>query len=175
MRRKAWLFVIFAIIIFAQLTVLSSLFHPIQAQGSTYGDSIVEIAKLNYVYGWASVTVSSAFSSSSQNGAVVTLHPTILFSNGTQLIVNSSYSFQIKLPRTGDCFCNGGTSLLGTNATLDTSNPVVATVIANASSFLIDNMPKSGAENGNVFQYEYYWFIVQGYSFVSISGESVAY
>lgn len=174
MRRKAWLFVIVALIIFAQLTVLTSMFHPIQAQGSAYGNSIVEIAKMNYVSGWVSVTISSAFSAS-QNGTVARLHPTIQFPNGSQVIVNSSYSFQIKLPRTGDCFCSGGTSLFGTNATLDTSNPVIATIVTNASNFLIGNMPKSGSEIGSVFQYEYYWFIVQGYGLVSINGESVAY
>jgi hypothetical protein len=176
MKRKAWLFVVLAVIIFAQLTVLYSFFYPIQTQGFTYSNSIVEIAKLNYVYGWASITITAPSEVATlTNGTQVTIHPTVLFPNGTQVVVNSTYSFQLKLPRTGDCFCNGGTGLLGTNASLDTTHPIVVAIVTNASSFLIENMPKSGSTIGDVFEYQYYWFVIQGDASVSVSGYSVAY
>jgi hypothetical protein len=145
-------------------------------QGSTYSNSLVEIAKLNYVYGWASVTISAPYGVATlTNGTQVAIYPTVLLPNGTQVLVNSSYTFQLKLPRTRDCFCSGGTSLLGTNASLDTAHPIVAAIVTNASSFLIQSMPKSGSTIGDVFQYEYYWFVIQGFASVSISGYSVAY
>lgn len=181
MKRKALLFVILVVVIFAQLIVFYSFFHPVQAQGFTYNSSLVEIGKMIYVSGEVSVTVSAPISVAQlSNGTQVNLKPTIQFPNGTQVIVNSTYTFQMKLPRTGDCLCNGGTSLYGEVTSSEQTipgfgegNPIVAAVIANQSSSVIDGMPKSGSTVDGLFQY--YWFVVQGDASVSISGYSVAY
>lgn len=176
--KKAWLFVILAVIIFAELTVLNSFFYPIQTEGFTYNNSIVEIGKMVYASGWVSVTIAGPSGIGElSNGTQVKLNPIVQFPNGTQVIVNSTYTFQLRLPRTGDCFCNGGTSLFGNNGqspeSLDQSHPIVAAVVANASSFLINGMPRSGCTIDSLFQY--YWFIVQGDSSIYISGYGVAY
>ncbi len=177
MKRKIWLFVLLAIIIFAQLTILSSFFHPIQTEGFAYSNSLVEIGKMTYVYGLASITISGPSGVGQlPNGTEITLNPIVQFPNGTRIVVNSSFSFQIELPRTGDCFCNGGTSLIGVSgdsASLDQSHPFVAAVVANVSSFLIDTMPKSESTVDGLFQY--YWFLVLGDASVSVTGYSVAY
>jgi hypothetical protein len=181
MKRKVLVFVIFVVLIFAQLVVLYSFFHPVQTEGFAYNSSLVEIGKMIYVSGDVSITVSAPIAVAQlSNGTQVNLKTTIQFPNGTQVIVNSTYTFQIKLPRTGDCLCNGGAGLYGeissngqTIPSIDQSNPIVAAVIANQSSSVIDGMPKSGSTVNGLFQY--YWFVVQGDASVSISGYSVAY
>jgi hypothetical protein len=177
MKRKALFFVVLVILVFAQLTALYSFFYPVQTFGGTYGaDSIVEIAKFAYVYGTATVTVTAPLGIATlTNGTQITLNPVIQFPNGSLVTVNSTYSFQLKLPRTGDCFCNGGTSLLGTNTSLDTSSPIVVAIVNNASSLLIQSMPRSGSTIGQGLQYQYYWFVIQGAASVSVSGYGVAY
>jgi hypothetical protein len=177
MKKKIWLFVLLAVIIFAQSTILSSFFHPIQTEGFAFNNSLVEIGKTTYVYGSVSITISGpSVVGQLPNGTQVTLNPIVQFPNGTKVVVNSSYSFQIVLPRTGDCYCNGGTGLIGVSgdsANLDQSHPFVAAVVANISSFLIDTMPKSGSTVDGLFQF--YWFLVLGDASVSITGYSVAY
>src|SRR2546428_7459079 len=136
MKRKVWLFVALVLIIIAQLTVLSSFFHPFQAQGFTYNNSIVEISKMSYVYGWASITIQAP------SGGSLTK---VQLPNGTQISVNSPYTFEMKLPRTGDCLCNGGTGLFGTNISIDENQPIAAAIIANVSSFEISTISRSGS------------------------------
>jgi hypothetical protein len=180
MRRKVWLFVIFAIIVFAQVTVLDSFFHSFQASGFTYNTSVVEVGKMNYAYGWASITVTGSTGTAQlPNGTIIRLNPILQFSNRTQIIVNSTtFTFKMVFPRTGDCFtCSGGTGLFGNNgqtlASLDPSHPIVAAVVSNASSFFISTMPESGSTMDSLFQY--YWFIIQGDASVSLNGYGVAY
>ena len=181
MKRKVLLFVILVVLIFAQLIVLYSFFHPVQTQGFAYNTSLVEIGKMIYVSGQVSITISAPITVAQlSNGTQVTLKPTIQFPNGTQVLVNSTYSFQMKLPRTGDCLCNGGAGLYGeitssgqTIPSLDQSSPIVAAIIANQSSSVIDGMPTSGSTVSGLFQY--YWFVVQGDASVTVSGYSVAY
>ena len=180
MKRKAWLFVIFALIIFTQVTILGSFFHSFQASGFTYNTSVVEIGKMNYAYGWASITVNApTVTAQLSNGTLVKLNPIIQFSNGTQIIVNSTtYTFKMMFPRTGDCFtCSGSTSLGGNNgqsvASLDPNHPIVAAIVTNASSFFLSSMPTSGSSTDNLFQF--YWFVIEGDASVSINGYGVAY
>jgi hypothetical protein len=179
MKRKAWIFVILAIILFAQLTIMDSLFHSFDSQGFTYSTSVVEIGKMSYVYGWASITVTAPIGLGQlANGTEVRLYPIIQFANGTQIAVNSTFTFNMVLPWTGSCFtCSGSTSLSGNNgqsvANLDPSHPIVAAIVTNASSFFISTMPTSGSTSNDLFQF--YWFIIQGVATVSLNGYSVAY
>jgi hypothetical protein len=179
MRRKAWLFVIFAVIIFAQITVLNSFFHPFNSQGFAYNTSIVEIGKMSYVYGWASITVAGPTGVGHlANGTEVKLNPIIQFSNGTQITVNSTFTLKMVFPWTASCFtCNGATGLSGNNGqeltSLDTNHPIVVAIVTNASSFFISNMPASGSTMDSLFQF--YWFTIQGDASVSVNGYGVAY
>lgn len=179
MKRKAWLFVIFAVIMFAQVTVLNSFFHSFDSQGFAHNTSVVEIGKMSYVSGWASITVGGPSGVGKlANGSEVRLNPVIQFSNGTQVIVNSTLTFKMSFPRTGGCFaCSGATGLSGNNgqmvASLDSNHPIVAAVVANASSYFISSIPASESTVDNLFQF--YWFTIYGDASVSVSGYGVAY
>jgi len=179
MKRKAWLFVIFAIIIFAQFTILDSFFHPFDSQGMTYNTSIVEVGKMSYVYGWASITIGGPTGIGQlPNGTEVRLNPIIQFTNGTQIVVNSTFTFKMVFPWSGGCFtCTGSAGLFVNNGetppSFNSNHPIVAAVVANASSFLIGTLPASGSTSDSLFQY--YWFIIQGDASVSLNGYSVAY
>ena len=178
MKRKAWLFVIFAIIIFAQLAVLDSFFHPFNSQALTYNTSVVEIGKMSYVYGWASITVAGPTGLATlANGTEIRVNPVIQFTNGTRIVVNSTFTFKMVFPRTGSCFtCSGGSALPGNSGqtlSFDSNHPIVAAIVTNASSFLISSMPTSGSTADSLFQY--YWFLIQGDASVSVNGYSVAY
>ncbi len=179
MKRKAWIFVILAILMFAQLTIMNSLFHSFDSQGFTYNTSIVEIGKMSYVYGWASITITGPTGIGHlPNGTEVMLNPIIQFTNGTQIVVNSTFTFKMVFPWTGACStCSGATGLPGNNgqtvASLDPSHPIVVAIVTNASSFFLSNMPTSGSTSNDLFQY--YWFIIQGDATVSLNGYSVAY
>jgi hypothetical protein len=179
MRKKAWLFVIFAIIVFTQITILDSFFHSFNSQGFAYNTSIVEIGKMSYVYGWASITIAAPTGIGHlPDGTEVRSKPIIQFSNGTQIVVNSTFTFKMVFPRTGGCFtCTGSAGLFENNGQTPTSfnstHPIVAAVVTNASSFLMGTMPASGSTADNLFQY--YWFTIQGDASVSLNGYSVAY
>jgi hypothetical protein len=167
MKRKVWIFVALAVVILGQLTVLSSFFHSFETEGFLYGTSVVEISKMNYVYGWASITVSNSFGTSS---------PVIVqFTNGTQIQVNSTYTFELKFPRTGDCFCNGASGLFGTNVYINESQPIVAAVLANVSSSTIDAIRSDGSPTLYNGLFDFYWFTIQGESSLTLNGYSVSY
>ena len=167
MKRKMWLFVALVVVVLGQLTVYSSFFHSFETSGYLYGTSVIEISKMNYVYGWASITVTTPLGASSP--------ALVQFANGTQIPVISAYTFKFVLPRTGDCFCNGGTGLPGTNISIDESQPIAAAVLANASSFQIKSLPSNGATADFNGLFDFYWFTVQGESSLSLTGYSVSY
>ena len=165
MKRKVWLFVLLIVIIISQLTVLSSFFHPIETQG--FGiccNSVVVISKMSYVYGWVSIDIQGATS-----GQPATLQ----FSNGSMISLTSEYKFEIRLPRTGDFSGNAGVDAYGVN--LSESQPIGAVVLSNSSSFEISTLPSTTTINEGLFSYSVYWFIIKGYSQVSITGYGVAY
>jgi hypothetical protein len=165
LKKKIWLFVGLVVILITQLAALSSFFHPFQTEGFTYNNSIIEISMGSYVFGWASLQISGA---TSQNPV------TLQFPNGSQMVLTSDYTFKMKFPRTGDCFCSAGTSLFGTNVALNESQPIVAAVVANASSFEIDSIPKNGTliDDG---LFDVYWFVLVGDASVYINGYGVSY
>ena len=165
MKRKVWIFLALVVVIIAQLTVVSSAFHSFQTEGITYGNSIVEISKFNYVSAWAMIQVSGA----SQQYPV-----TLQFSNGSQTTLTSpEFSFKVNLPRTGDCFCNGAGGLYQTNVYINQSQPIAAAIVVNASSFAISGIPNGMSEFGGLF--DTYWFVVSGDASVFVSGHGVAY
>jgi hypothetical protein len=164
MKRKIWLAVALLVVIIVQTGVLSSFFHPFQAEEFSYGTSIVEISKMSYVFGWVKLDITGA---SPQNPV------TIQFPNGTQTVLTFDYSFDMKLPRTGDCLCSGATSLYETSTQINQSQPIVAGVVANASSFQIQLIPKSGSTIDGLV--DLYWFLVTGDASVSINGYGLSY
>ncbi|MFI5419533.1 MAG: hypothetical protein ACHQ1H_01055 [Nitrososphaerales archaeon] len=167
MKTKLWLFVALVVVILGQLTVLSSFFHSFETDGFLYGTSVVEISKMNYVYGWASITVSNPFGTSS---------PVIVqFANGTQIPVNSTYTFEMKFPRTGDCFCNGASGLFGTTVYVNESQPIVAAVLTNVSSSMVDAIRQSGSATPYNGLFDFYWFTIQGESSLTLNGYGVSY
>jgi hypothetical protein len=164
LKKKIWLFVGLVVILIAQLAALSSFFHPFQTQGLIYDNSIVEISKMSYVFGWATLQIS---------GATPQYPVTLQFPNGSQKVLTSDYTFQMKFPRTGDCFCDAATSLYGTNVDLNQSQPIVAAVVDNASSFEIDSIPKNGTLIDNLF--DVYWFVLVGDASVYVNGYGLSY
>jgi hypothetical protein len=160
--RRIWVLVALVVIIVSQLTILSSFFHPIQTQG--FGiccSSIIVISKQSYVYGWVSIDIQ---------GPSAGYPATLQFQNGSQISLSSEYKFDMKLPKTGDCFCSAGTDAYGVN--LNQSQPIGAVVMSNASSFEISSLPNSTTINNGLFNV--YWFVIQGYSQVTITGYGVA-
>lgn len=168
MKTKVWLVVLLLLIIISQFAVLSSFFHTFNAGGIAQTESLVEIGKMSYVFGWASVEVQ---------GPSPQYPVTLQFENGTQITLSSDYSFRMNLPRTGDCFCNGGGNLPETNFEVNQSLPIAALIISNATSipgFGEGILPQSGTsfDQGLI---DVYWFIVLGVAVVTITGYGVAY
>jgi len=164
MKRKGWLLVLLVLIVISQFTVLSSFFHSFQTYGIAQNDSIVEISKMSYLYGWASIDISGA-----TPGYPITLQ----FSNGTQITLHSEYKFEMRFPRTGDCFCNAETSLYGTSINLNASQPIAAAILSNASS-LETFIPKSGTSIDQGL-FDLYWFTIQGDAIVTVTGYGASY
>jgi len=120
---------------------------------------------MTYVSGW----VLFDFQGASQQFPV-----TVQFTNGTQINLSSEYKFEMKLPRTGDCYCDAESSVYGTNVSINESQPIVAAIVYNASNFEISSLPKSGTTiDGGLF--DFYWFVVQGDVSVSVNGYGVSY
>jgi hypothetical protein len=165
MRKKIWLLVLFLLIIIGQFVALSSFFHTFQAGGIAQNDSIVEISKLRWVYGWATIDIQGASA-----GYPVSLQ----FSNSTVITLSSEYIFELRLPRTGDCFCDVSTALPGTNIYIDRVQPVAAAILSNVSSFEIDTLPPSGSSTYDNYV-NFYWFIIHGSASVSIVGYGASY
>jgi hypothetical protein len=164
LKGKIWIFIILVAIIIFQLAAISSFFHPFQAGGMAYNTSIVEVSKQEYVFGWASFSIQ---------GATAQYPITLEFQNGSKMNVTSDYTFSVRLPRTGDCYCQAGTGLYETNVSIDESTPIAAAVLDNASTFEIQEIPTNSSVAGFVFNT--YWFLVIGYGSVSINGYGVAY
>ena len=165
MKKKGWLLVLLILIVICQFTVLFSFFHSFQANSYTVKNSIVEITKMNYVSGWASIDIT---------GSTQTYPATLQFPNGTQIKLTSDYSFVMRFPRTGDCYCSASGALPGTNIYIDQNHPILAAIISNASSLDTGFLPESGTPyNNNIFVT--YWFTIQGFATVSINGYGVSY
>lgn len=160
MKKKALLFILLVVIIISQLTILSSFFFQIQTGG--FGiccSSVVIIAKQSYVFGWVAIDIQGP---SPQSQA------TLQFFNGTKITLSSEYKFVLKLPWTGDCYCSAATDAYGVSLTQ--SQPIGAIVESNSSSSIL---PDTTSINGGLFNV--YWFVIEGYSQVTVSGYGVAY
>ena len=164
MKRKTWLLVLLVLIVIGQFTVLSSFFHSFQTQGFAQNYSIVEISKLNYAYGWASIDI---------HGLSPEYPVTLQFSNGTQITLSSDYTFKMNFPRTGDFWGNAGTNLPETNVYINESQPIEAAILSNASSFETSYLTPSGTYFQGMF--DIYWFTIQGSAFVTITGYGASY
>ena len=162
MQRNILLIVLLLIIVITQITILSTFFHSFQASAYAQNNSIVEIGKMTYVAGWASIDIT---------GPSTSYPATIHFVNGTQVSITSEYTFTVRLPRSGDCYCNGATGLPGTNIYVDQIQPIRAAVISNASDFQIGALAQSGIAGF----YETYWYTITGYASITITGYGVSY
>lgn len=95
--RRSWIILLLVLVISVQLVALSS-FHDVEVDGFANGNSVMVVAKWNYVQGSVHVTVTPM-------GPVE-----LVFSDGSSLNISSQYSFTIQLPRTGDVSGNGAIS-----------------------------------------------------------------
>jgi hypothetical protein len=95
--RRSWIIFLLVLVISVQLVVLSS-FHDVEVDGFANGNSVIAVAKWNYVQGSVHITV-------------IPMGPVeLVFSDGSSLNITTQYSFTIQLPRTGDVFGNGAMS-----------------------------------------------------------------
>jgi hypothetical protein len=164
MKKRALLFIILILIIISQLTILSSFFYPIHTGG--FGiccSSIVVVAKQSYVYGWITIDIQGP---TTQNPA------TLQFFNGSKITLTSNFNFVMRLPRTGDCFCDAATDAYGVQLTQ--SQPIGAIVVSNSTIGSEPSaLPNTTTINDGLFNV--YWFTIAGYSLVTVSGYGVAY
>lgn len=163
--KKAWVVFLLVLIICVQLVVLSS-FHDVEANGLVTGNSVVVVAKWNYVQGSVHLSIMPIIQ---DNG---TGHAELVLPNGTSIdlvssFANSSpYSFTLQLPRTGDFFGNGGVN--GTIA-LSQSQPLDATISQNVGNVndYVDSI------SGITPSVDVYVFVVYGQAQVSVSGYGI--
>lgn len=168
--RRAWLVLLLVLVISTQLAILSA-FHDVEFSGYATGNSVVVIGKWDYAQGSVRVTITPALL---RNG---TFSAEVVFPNGTRVDVPSSkpFSFTYWLPRTGDCFCSGGTyGGPGAGLTLTPSKPLNVTVtqnVADVPSFL---NAVSAAYGGMQPAVDIYAFVIYGDAQVYVSGYVVA-
>jgi len=144
-----------------QLVVFSS-FHDVEVDSFANGNSVIAIAKWNYVQGVVRVSISPMGLNPNGTGNVQIVLP-----NGTSRTVVSSYSFTLQLPRTGDSASNGAIS---GPLPLTESQPMNLTIsqnVGNVNGYI--NSLESGSSN-SFLPIDYYMIVIYGQAEVSVSG-----
>lgn len=141
------------------MVVLSS-FHDVEADGFVFGNSVVAVAKWNYVQGSLHVTVTPS-------GGQVEL----TFPDGTNMNISSTYSFTLQLPRTGDIGGNGAISGPLALSEDQPVNVVVSQNVGDVPSYL--NTLKEG-ESTSLVPIDFYVVVVRGVAEVTASGFGIA-
>jgi hypothetical protein len=159
--RKGWLVFLFVLVISVQLVVLSS-FHDVETGGIANGNSVIGIAKWNYVQGVVRVSISPIPPTFNGTGIV-----DIVLPNGTSRTIESSYTFTLQLPRTGDSFGNGAIS--GPLA-LSQSQPMNVTVFQNVGNVLDYTSYLKGSLSNSFLPIDVYAIAIYGQAQVSVSG-----
>lgn len=141
------------------MVVLSS-FHDVEADGFVFGNSVVAVAKWNYVQGSLHVTVTPS-------GGQVEL----TFPDGTNMNISSTYSFTLQLPRTGDIGGNGAISGPLALSEDQPVNVVVSQNVGDVPSYL--STLKEG-ESTSLVPIDFYVVVVRGVAEVTASGFGIA-
>ena len=160
--KKAWLFLLLAIIMAAQLTVLSS-FGGVSDSASVSGTSAVVVGKTNYV----SLRVTFAVFADPGYAAL------IIFPNGAQKEVTTSHVFEVFLPKTELEPIRGPGSISMSRASegvfVTDQDPIDVAVVSNVDESFFTY--KVGPDpNGEVI---FYWFKIQGNARVRVSAIGV--
>jgi hypothetical protein len=162
--RKGWLIFLLVLVISGQLVVLSS-FHDVEIDGFATGNTVIGIAKWNYVQGVVRVSITPMAPSSNGTSNVVMVLP-----NGTSRTFGSTYSFILQLPRTGDSLGNGAISGL---LALSESQPLNVTVFQN-----VGNVPDyvnylKGSSSNSLLPVDVYTIVIYGQADVLVSGYGI--
>ncbi len=154
---KALILLIIIAVIAAEITFINS-FSKFSDYGVTSGTSAVVVAKANYLSVRVKFTVYANLGSTAL----------LLFSDGSQKNVTSSYSFEVLLSRSGSSF--GGSPINTPAGTVSDSNPVSMAVMSNVTeSVIIDEI--ASYQNDQV---ALFWFEIQGNARVYASSYGVA-
>jgi len=158
--KKAWLFLLLAIIMAAQLTVLSS-FGGVSDSASVSGTSAVVVGKTNYV------SLRVTFYVFADPGYTAL----IIFPNGTQKEVSTYHFFEVFLPKTEPVRGLGSISMSrdSEGVFVTDQEPIDVAVVSNVDeSFFTYKV--GPAPNGEVI---FYWFKIQGNARVRVSAIGV--
>jgi len=168
--RKGWLVFLLVLIISAQLVVLSS-FRDAEADGFVNGNSVVAIAKWDYVQAGVRISVTPQPLSVTPQPAGESGPVQLVFSNGTSIGINSTYTITLQLPRTGDFFGNGaisGTLALSEDQPL---NAIVEQNVGDVSTYV--NLLKE-SETSSAIPIDLYVLVVVGAAQVTVAVYGVA-
>jgi len=173
--RKGWLVFVLVLIISAQLVVLSS-FRDVEADGFANGNSVIAIAKWDYVQAGIRISVTPQPLSVTPQPLNESEPVKLVFSNGTSISINSTYTITLQLPRTGDFFGNaaiGGTLALSEDQPL---NAVVEQNVGNVTSYvnLLKESETSSAIPACMCSVDLYVLVVVGAAQVSVAAYGVS-
>lgn len=167
--RRAWVILLLILIISTQLALLSA-FHDVEVDGFATGNTVIAVAKWNYVQGSVRISITPQLLS---NG---TTQAEVVFPNGTSVHLSypspgQSFSFVYQLPKTGDCLCSGYTS--GPQS-LSPSQPLNVTISQNVSDVPGDLNFLKAVTNSIQPAIDTYAFVVYGDAQVYVSGYVLA-
>lgn len=159
--KKVWLLVVLIVIVALQATFLSS-FHSINMNTYTIGsNSAVIVSKANYVFLRVQIDIYPQIS----EGQSQTM---LLFPNGTQTKISSFFRILVIMPITGYSFGSFAVGSEGINISDD--HPIDAEIVSNVTSDFSYGLAPPYIPN----EVSVYWFVIQGYAQISITGYGVA-
>jgi hypothetical protein len=169
--KKTWIALVLILIIAAQLIVLSS-FHEADSSGISETNTVITVAKLNYVN--AKVTITVHAMSPSGNG---TANIMIVCPDGTTTNLTSAnweapqtYTKTYNFPRTGDNFGSSAASFSIGNNSISVSQDEPLTFYVNCN---VDD-PQSYRLSYSDEIMQISSFIIYGAAAVSVNGYGVA-
>ena len=167
--RRAWLILLLILVISTQLALLSA-FHDVEVDGFASGNTVIAVAKWDYVQGSVRISVTPQLL---PNG---TTQAEVVFPNGTSVHISyptpgQSYTFVYQLPKTGDCFCSGYTS---GPMSLSPSQPLNVTISQNVSDVPGDLNFLNAVTSSIQPAIDTYAFVVYGEAQVYVSGYVLA-
>jgi hypothetical protein len=153
------------LVISTQLALLSA-FHDVEEDGFATGNTVIAVAKWDYVQGSVRISITPQLL---PNG---TTQAEVVFPNGTSVHISYSspgqaYTFVFELPRTGDCFCSGYTS---GPLSLSPSQPLNVTIAQNVSDVPGDLNFLSAVTSSFQPAIDTYAFVVYGEAQVYVTG-----
>jgi hypothetical protein len=158
---KAWILLILVVVLAAQYTFIASIKTVHTYENNAFGTSAVIVSKAPYLYLRAHIHVLPKYF---MNSTV-----SLVFPNGTKIDVNSTYTFEIFLPKTDKNMGIGTIITPGEGVFITLDQPVYAKVVTNVT----DNFFSYGTGTQYSNRIDIYWFKVIGKASVDISGLGV--